>query len=34
MIRFKKTGAYAQTLKNKGKSAVRLQSRGNSAIAP
>jgi hypothetical protein len=34
MFRFEKPGAYAQTLKSKDISAVRLENRGSSAIAP
>jgi hypothetical protein len=34
MFRFEKPGAYAQTLKSKDISAVRLENRGSGAIAP
>jgi hypothetical protein len=34
MFRFEKPGAYAQTLKSKNISAVRLENRGSGAIAP
>jgi hypothetical protein len=34
MFWFKKTGAYTQTLKNKGKSVIMLENRGSAAIAP
>jgi hypothetical protein len=34
MFRFEKPGAYTQTLKSEGNSAVRLENRGSGAIAP
>jgi hypothetical protein len=34
MIHFEKIEAYVQTLENKDKSTVRIQSRDNNAIAP